>query len=298
MRQETARIEDARRKKNIIIIGMAEGYDEREQVKDMLEALDCRGTIRAIIGRPTRLGAIRRERKRLLKVEFNDERAVEYIMERRWNLKFTEYFYSVYINRDLCKHDREKEKEERRQKKASRTSRAGENLNGGGGGGERPAPRNNNTNGGVNRNENEMIQEPRGAAAPIESGSQNQATNVPAENQITEQDIQQNLTTPGNVQRSEVRTEGGEGERERNNEERGGGVIANLASATYNGISRVVTTPFRSPFSVVSTPVRQRTADPVRNLENEVNDRTQEEIVEQTASNSGNRGGRVETGGD
>ena len=49
------RIEDPRRKRNIIIANMAEGYNERKQVEGMLDELMCKGTIRAISG-ITRLG--------------------------------------------------------------------------------------------------------------------------------------------------------------------------------------------------------------------------------------------------
>ena len=210
------RIEDSRRKKNIIILGMIEGYDERLQVEDMLEALGCRGTISAISGRPIRLGAIRRGRNRPIKVEFNDEQAVDYIIEKKWELRYTDDFYNLFINRDLCKYDREKEKETRRQNRASRTSRASEsNPRGGRGGverGGRPDSQNHNENenGVANRNENVVTQDLRETNEPIERENQNQTTEDQAENQNT-QGIQQNLPTPGNVQRSEVRTEGEEG---------------------------------------------------------------------------------------
>ena len=240
MRQEAPRmIEDTRRKKNIIILGMDEGYDERGQVEDMLSAIGCGGKISAISARPIRLGVSRRGRNRPIKVEFNDERAVDFIIERKWNVRHTENFCYLFINRDLCKSDREKEKLARRQNRANRNLSEGEtNQNGGRGGEERrgrPDPRNFNRsdNGVANRNENAVAQEPRETNEPNERENQNQATEDQAGNQNT-QSIQQNLPMPGDVQGSEVRAEEEEGGSMGNNVERGNG--ENSTGATYQGL--------------------------------------------------------------
>ena len=295
IRQEAPRvIEDSRRKKNIIILGMDEGYDERVQVEGMLREIECGSTISAISARPIRLGVSRRGRNRPIKVEFNDERAVKFIMDRKWNVRHTENFYNLFINRDLCKHDREQEKASRRQNRASRNSSgAGEaNPNGGRGGEERgggPDSRNlnRNDNGVANRNVNVVTQEPRETIEPSERENQNQTTEDQTGNQNT-QSIQQNLPTPGTVQRSEIRAEGVEGGSIGNNVGRRDGEISR--GATDQGLSEiVVTTP--------TTPMRQGIAEPRRNIASEGNGRRRAENGEQSSSISGNRRGqRTENG--
>ena len=286
------RIEDPRRKKNIIIANMAEGRNEKMQIEGMLYQLECGGTIRAIDG-ITRLGIARRGRMRPIKVEFNDESAVEFIIKRKRNLEYTEHFCNVYINRDLCKYDREREKENRRQKRRNSNPRARES-NPNIGHGELPVrdEQNRNENDRTNANTNETNRE-RSANEPNENHTQ--ISEEQTENQINEQGSQQNLTTPGSEHEGEVRSEveENEGERGGNNEERGGGVMANMteiASATLQGITNIVTN--------IVTPRRQRTTEPRRNIESGVNaardgsDTRHMSNGEENANISGNGRGR------
>ena len=139
----------------------------------------------------------------------------------------------------------------------------------------------------ANRNVNEVTQEPRETIEPSERENQNQTTEDQTGNQNT-QSIQQNLPTPGTVQRSEIRAEGVEGGSIGNNVGRRDGEISR--GATDQGLSEiVVTTP--------TTPMRQGIAEPRRNIASEGNGRRRAENGEQSSSISGNRRGqRTENG--
>ena len=126
-------LEEISRKKNIVIAGMDEDYDDDLLVRNMLGVMGCGFLYHDINKRPTRLGMKRGNRARALKVEMNSEEAVEEIMKCKKNLRNpNENFYSIYVNRDLRKEEREKEIEQRmaRKRRIFRDSAAGagENL--------------------------------------------------------------------------------------------------------------------------------------------------------------------------
>ena len=108
-------LDDMNRKKNIVITGMDEDYDDVLLVRNMLGVMGCGFLYHDINRRPTRLGMRKNNRNRPLKVEMNNEEAVEKIMECKKYLRNpNENFYSIYINRDLRKEEREKEIEQRK----------------------------------------------------------------------------------------------------------------------------------------------------------------------------------------
>ena len=112
---------------------MDEDYDDDLLVRNMLGVMGCGFLYHDINKRPTRLGMKRGNRARALKVEMNSEEAVEEIMKCKKNLRNpNENFYSIYVNRDLRKEEREKEIEQRmaRKRRIFRDSAAGagENL--------------------------------------------------------------------------------------------------------------------------------------------------------------------------
>ena len=103
------------RKKNIVITGMDEDYDDDVLVGNMLQVMGCGFLYHDINKRPTRLGMKRNNRTRALKVEMNNEEAVEVIMKCKKELRNrNENFYKIYVNRDLRKEEREKEIEQRK----------------------------------------------------------------------------------------------------------------------------------------------------------------------------------------
>ena len=94
---------------------MDEDYDDVLLVRNMLGVMGCGFLYHDINKRPTRLGMKRNNRNRPLKVEMNNEDAVEKIMKCKKYLRNpNENFYSIYINRDLRKEEREKEIEQRK----------------------------------------------------------------------------------------------------------------------------------------------------------------------------------------
>ena len=108
-------IDDMNRKKNIVITGMDEDYDDALLVRNMLGVMGCGFLYHDINKRPTRLGMRRNNKNRPLKVEMSNAEAVEVIMNCKKHLKNpNENFYSIYVNRDLRKEDREKEIEQRK----------------------------------------------------------------------------------------------------------------------------------------------------------------------------------------
>ena len=103
-------LEDIHRKKNIIIAGMDEEYDDDLLIRNMFRVMGCGFLYHDINKRPTRLGMKNNNRPRALKVEMNNEEAVEVIMKCKKELRNrNENFYRIYINRDLRKEEREKE---------------------------------------------------------------------------------------------------------------------------------------------------------------------------------------------
>ena len=124
-------LEDKKRKKNLIVIGMEERYDDLECVKEMLHQLGCDQVIRDIVGYPTRLGTAKWGRRRPIKVELRTERAVDYVIENKKWLKQTRDFFRVYINRDLNRQDRIKERDERLKNRGNGNSGAEDALPGG-----------------------------------------------------------------------------------------------------------------------------------------------------------------------
>ena len=156
LRQETERIiqetlEERMRKKNIIIIGMDEGFDDMKLVRKMLEEIGCSRAIRDIDRYPTRLGSFRAGRRRPLKVEFNTEMAVDHIMKYKKELKGSMNFYSIFINRDLCRQERERQRDLRRGIPNNNNFRPDETSANGGGHGNRPRPNPQGQNGHGNR---------------------------------------------------------------------------------------------------------------------------------------------------
>ena len=108
-------IDDMNRKKNIVITGMDEDYDDDVLIGNMLHVMGCGFLYHDINKRPTRLGMKRINRNRALKVEMNNEEAVEVIMKCKKELRNrNENFYKIYVNRDLRKEEREKEIEQRK----------------------------------------------------------------------------------------------------------------------------------------------------------------------------------------
>ncbi|CAL4234847.1 unnamed protein product, partial [Meganyctiphanes norvegica] len=102
--------EDIEKKKNIIISGLDENMDDEELIKEVFRIIGCRNLVNEIAKRPTRLGIARTGRNRPLKVELRNEWTVDEILRNKKELMFNNYFYRVYINRDLSKEDRENEK--------------------------------------------------------------------------------------------------------------------------------------------------------------------------------------------
>merc|ERR1711874_400698 len=74
-------IDDMNRKKNIVITGMEEDYDYDVLVGNMLQVMGCGFLYHDINKRPTRLVMKKNNRTRALKVEMNNEEAVEVIMK-------------------------------------------------------------------------------------------------------------------------------------------------------------------------------------------------------------------------
>ena len=111
---------------------MDEDYDDDLLVRNMLGVMGCGFLYHNINKRPTRLGMKRGNRTRALKVEMNSEKAVEEFMKCKKNLRNpNENFYSIYVNRDLRKEEREKEIEQRkaRNRRIFGDSAAGAGLN-------------------------------------------------------------------------------------------------------------------------------------------------------------------------
>ena len=126
-------LEDMHRKKNIIIAGMDEEYDDDVLVRNMFGVMGCGFLYRDINKRPTRLGMKNNIRPRALKVEMNNEEAVEVIMKCKKELRNrNENFYRIYINRDLRKEEREKEIAQRKARNSrifgDSAAGAGENI--------------------------------------------------------------------------------------------------------------------------------------------------------------------------
>ena len=130
-------LEDLSRKKNIIIAGMSEDfYDDWDLVTRLFCELNLGHLIHKIENGPTRLGVKKQDKIRPIRVCLNNERAVDQIMNSKYDLKFSNNFYLVYINRDLSKEERENEMNIRKNKNGNKLSNAaqGAGVNAGGGG--------------------------------------------------------------------------------------------------------------------------------------------------------------------
>ena len=128
-------LEERSRKQNIIITGLDEGYNLKEQVARMFNVMGCGFSYYDIHGTPTRLGKVDFRKNRAVRVDLGSEEAVEHVMKFKNNLKDRNRgnFYSVYVNKDMCREDREKEIAARkeRNRRMYRDSAAGAGLSSG-----------------------------------------------------------------------------------------------------------------------------------------------------------------------
>ena len=107
--QLQAKLEDIGRKKNIIIAGMIEGvFDDWDLITSMFWEMNLGHLIPCIESQPTRLGVSHKNGKiRPIRVNLSNERAVDQIMKRKYDLQYSNKFWRVYINNDLSKDERE-----------------------------------------------------------------------------------------------------------------------------------------------------------------------------------------------
>ena len=128
-------LEERSRKQNIIITGLDEEYNLKEQVARMFNVMGCGFSYYDIHGTPTRLGKVDFRKNRAVRVDLGSEEAVEHVMKFKNNLKDRNRgnFYSVYVNKDMCREDREKEIAARkeRNRRMYRDSAAGAGLSSG-----------------------------------------------------------------------------------------------------------------------------------------------------------------------
>ena len=142
------RLEDRNRLKNIIVIGVLEGYDDEFEVRRLLTQMGFPRMISEIEKRPHRLGTYKYGRNRPLKVEFRSERPVEHLMRFRKSIMDTEDYCYCFINRDLNKRDREIERINRINSKRNNTGSGDHPPAGGNGGGGRHGGAGNGATGG------------------------------------------------------------------------------------------------------------------------------------------------------
>ena len=282
-------IEDKKRKKNLIVIGMEEGYDDQELVIDMFRQLECNQAIQDIVSYPTRLGTAKWGRRRPMKVELRTERAVEYIINNKKWLKQTRDYFRVYINRDLNRQDRIKERDDRLKNKRNGNSGAEDSLPGGRGATAEPTAEESQHSQGTQQQSNGNNQIQNGM-----SNAQRNDENTPTTpaNQQSEPEVRGNNSGGGGG--GEGREEGvgnstsspraNAGEEERVNVGGGEeGVIPGLVNTVWNGLSN-----FATAMEDAITPKKQG------KKESRVTGNTVEESAAaaegtQNASNSGNR---------
>ena len=102
-------IEEINRKKNIVITGMDEDYNDDYLIKEMFRVMGCGFRYHDICAKPTRLGPKNINKKRAIKVEMRSEESVEEIMSCKNKLKNKNgNFYAVYVNRDLRREEKRK----------------------------------------------------------------------------------------------------------------------------------------------------------------------------------------------
>ena len=298
VRQETPVIlkqmfEDSKRKKNIIIIGMREGYDDCMLVEDMLKQMGCWRAIRDICRDPIRLGVARRGKKRPIKVEFRDEEAVEFIIRNKTTLKYTG-FCTIYINRDLSYEERERERENRRRNGRNGNSRAEEENASNSGSSTR-----NSQNPNTNRNGNNATQS-TGRTSEV-NNREMQSQNAGGQTHEINESASQNLTTqqPAPIQ--------GEGRAPGAGNEEGGSSRPTSISDAAAGRSDIVTDMTEVASSALQgitsilaaiTPKRQGTAEPKRNIAREQSGERQNVMDAQRDNNSGNSREGEGSGGD
>ena len=130
-------LEERSRKQNIIITGLDEGYNLKEQVARMFNVMGCGFSYHDIHGTPSRLGKVDFRRNRAVRVDLGSEEAVEHVMKFKNNLKDRNRgnFFSVYVNKDMRREDREKEIAARkeRNRRMFRDSAAGAGMSTGAG---------------------------------------------------------------------------------------------------------------------------------------------------------------------
>ena len=106
----TVKLDDIYRRKNIIISGMAEGFDDYRIVCDLFRAMGIEYLINQIESAPIRLGPPHNNGKiRAVKVELRNEKTVEQVLNAKYELKWTNNYYLIYINKDLSRTDRDRE---------------------------------------------------------------------------------------------------------------------------------------------------------------------------------------------
>ena len=114
------RMENIQRRKNLIFSNIPENSEEgdRAKVEEVLRVISCGSLVSELVS-TARLGAATVGKNRIIKVLFRNERAVEMILDEKQELMFNHFLHYVYINRDLCKEDRQREYQERLRRKRS-----------------------------------------------------------------------------------------------------------------------------------------------------------------------------------
>ena len=165
-------LESINRKKNLIISGMVEDYDDWELIQNMLWSMGLAHLERDIVGNPSRLGRRRHDgRIRPLKIEFRNEKAVDMLLEAKYDLLNHDNYYRVYLNKDMTRDEREIEIANRKRRRSQNfpdsANGAGDRSGGGGNGGNAVNPSNTGSNpGGVNGVANVAAVTPTGVATP------------------------------------------------------------------------------------------------------------------------------------
>ena len=280
-------LEDKKRKKNLIVIGMEEGYDDLESVKVMLHQLGCDQVIRDIVGYPTRLGTAKWGRRRPIKIELRTERAVDYVIENKKWLKQTRDFFRVYINRDLNRQDRMKERDDRLRNRGSGNSSAEDALPGGRG------PTADETQNPQGTNElRERNNQPQNRENNSQRRDRNTAT--PTANQQPRREMREDANSGGGggvegeegVRNSTNSPRANVGEEEKENVGNGeGGVVPGLVNSFLNSLN-TLTTAAEGAVALALTPRKEKRAT----------DNTVEETGAEGSQNGNNSGNRAEGG--
>ena len=273
------KLEDKMRKRNIIIIGMEEGLDDMELTRGMFMQMGCEQVIQDIDSNPTRLGTGRIGRNRPLKIEFRAERAVNFVIANKKELMWSNNYYNVYINRDLCKQERERERNSRRGVARNNNYRNMENSAGGEGRGSAVAlnlPDDNVLQNNMNNEQQSDQSQNEGRARPDLATPQRTETDT---SQVVESGgagMEESGGGSNNNNDGEGEGEGGGGE----------GIFGRVVNSAVIGIRNI---------TAAITPRRQGIRDTVRSARSSENPEAVRAPETGTSTNvSGNRGGRGE----